>query len=239
MNGAKQKRETGELVTQTEAAKLLGVPPKAVLRLIERGILEPVAQRGTKRWFDLRDVSAASDALEQKLSFAGILETSVRAHTAATRVERKINALMEFFGMETLQPQPTKPQVEAHFAQGDRLALGSESLSPADMMRWAKIIMRIDSSYLTLVGHYLKKKEPWVVFLLGTDRALRAVPIEQMQDDPDTVMAVSMLSYARKCLVGEAYIYCRFTLGRQKADIKFPDNARGEMNDIIGALLRS
>jgi len=236
---AKQKHGSDELVTKAEAAKLLCVPPRAVSRLVERGILEPVKQRGTKMWFDLRDLSAASDALDQKLSFSGILEMSTRAHTAAARVERKLNALLLFFGFEELRPQVTKPEIEANELRGqDLIALGASKMTPSDMMMWARTIMRVDDNYLRLSEYYLRKGDPWVVLLTGTNNLIATIPVDEMSE-PDTAMAVSMLSHARKHLISEAYNYCRYRYGKKIADMSFPDKMRGEMNDIISALIRT
>jgi DNA-binding transcriptional MerR regulator len=236
----KQKQGSGELVTQTEAAKMLGVPPRAILRLMERGILEPAKTRGKTRWFALRDVSAASDALEQKLSFSSILEKSTQAHTAASRVERKLNALLEFFGIDVLQPIPTQEQIEANELKGyDLIAKGATGMKPADIMHWAKAMMRVDDAYLRLASYYSRKADTWNALVAGTNALLRGVTIEMLRESPDMAMAVSLLSYARKNLIAEAYGYCRYTMGKKLADIEFPDMMRGEVNDVIATLIRS
>lgn len=235
----KQKQGPGELVTQTEAAKMLGVPPRALLRLMERGILEPAKTRGKTRWFDLRDVSAASDALEQKLSFSSILTKSTQAYATATRLERKLNALLTFFGIEEVRPIPTKEEIEANQLKGyDLITKGVAGMKPADVMHWAKSMMRVDDAYLRLATYYLKKPDTWNPLVIGTSHLLSSITVHMIQENPDMAMAVSLLSYARKNLIAEAYGYCRYTMGKKLANVEFPDMMRGEVNDVIATLIR-
>ena len=235
---SKRRAPTGEQVSIEEAATMLGVPIKAVRQLVKKGVLEEARRENKRSFFHLKDLREAAQYLERKLDLGLVHHTALRALTASSRVERKLDLLLSFFGAH-YQPLSTEEldveavHLKARFYQHGELPL----LEASDVFEWAQTLLRIDQPYLDLMSAVTRDIEPWRPFLESADRLLLDMPEERVSLEPDMQAAYGVLEYARRALRQTAYMYCRFERGRKAADMTFPETARGNVNEILLAIL--
>ena len=222
------------LLTRIETARALNVPAKAISRLIEKGVLEPAKVEGTKQWFYISDISAAAEALEQKLDIVSLAHTALKAYAVATRTERKLDQVLQLLGVRDKPIRLSKTAMMGlYYRCRDILRSDLSDLSVETLMSWAKDLLGIGEEYLILLAFYTKNREPWAPILWAAQRMMESASGAK---EKELQSAYAYLDFARRCFRQTAYFYCRFQVGREEADLRFPE-AKGNVHETLASLV--
>lgn len=206
----------GDYMTKAEAAEALGVTAKMVDVYDRRLLLEAHYPKGARagKHFLREDVFALADLrAEHKGDFLRrIPQIALRAAAASRRVEKKLDDLMSFLGLNDAALSLEVTDIAAFHLQVEDAARAP--VHAADVMDWAKKLLAVHEEYFELVHLHLGDDEPWKPYLeLARELARKARPGSR-----DSIF----IEYARANLRNVAYFYERTFRSPREADAKFP-----------------
>lgn len=224
-----------DLLTTQEAAKMLGVPIRALKTLIQKGVLEPEVGDTKKRGFRLSDLSALAQALSKKMDLSSIGHMALKALAIATRADRKINQLYEAVGFRVLD-LPLEEASAVALYQRTQEALFQMEFSPDEVTEWARVFLAMSEEYLKLLELYTESEEPWKVFMDLGAHLSEAAPVEKFTYRKDLEAAWGLLRVGRNHLRQVSYFYARQKLGARKAGQLLPDAQLSTTETVLNLL---
>ncbi len=227
-----------ELLTTDEAARALSIPVRSLRRLVQQGLLKAARKENTRYWYSPKDLAACATALSADVTVVSATNLAARALVSANRAEEKLDQVLSFLGMSYDPLETTRvAMLEEHAVARRYLHMNLDILDANEVFVWSKRLLKMDRCYLALLAFELEEIDPWNTFLDAADRILAKYHPKVIETDRSMKMACGMLDHARRALVQNSYLVCRIRDGQQVAEAMFPEALRGEVNDIIQALL--
>lgn len=207
---------TGLYLTPVETAEVLGVSVEMVHVYDRRQLLEayyPDGRKAGKR-FLAEDVYALHELRqEHKGDFLRRLpQLAMRAIVTSRRVEKRLDELMQFLGLNdtVLSLEPTNVTL-LHFQVEKALTL-PRAEGDAELLDWAKKLLAINEEYLDLVKLHLGEEYPWKPYL----------DLARVLSEKSEGRQRSFIEHARANLRNVAYFYERAYRGARAAEKLFP-----------------
>lgn len=194
-------------LTTAQAATILGIPERTVLRMESDGLL-----RREGKYLNEQDVYELNTIRSSSRRSDSLL--ALKALTVSLRVERQLEELKIYLGMNSVKLEVEEEAVLSLFNKAKRTTRQDLLLRPVE--EWARILIVIDEQYLTLVEAYTGEEEPWQPF------TQIAHWLYEIADTHDTRVRVD---YVRRNLRNVAYFYARRRYGRNKANQRFSDES--------------
>lgn len=224
-------------VSYQEAAKQLGVNVKTVYRMVRDGLVRPVYQDGQDR---LRADELAA-VLELRYQNLTVAEIAALAKTATARVmtlERQLNRLNEFLGLDIPALSCNPDDVVARYAEVEVL-LGTELLPLSDVqfiVRWSRRFYAMGHEQFQLIADHTADPEPWAKILKLATRMFMEQPRHQ---DPDLEQAYRHLLVGRRFMRQAAYFYVRARHGYHVSNRLFREIQGGFDHAILSTAFPS
>lgn len=211
-------------MTKPEAARTLGVTASMVEVYANKGLLDPHYPNGKRagQHYLAEDVYALSELRTQHQGdfFRKLPQIAMRAVVTSRRVERKLDELMSFLGMNDVSLGTERDDVLAfHMKVLELMARTDEDLDekqlPDDVVFWwAQRILALNEEYFELVRMHLLEEKPWELYL-GAAQQLVARAKKGTK-------AHAFMEHARANVRNAAYFYERGAVGPKEAKKAFP-----------------
>jgi hypothetical protein len=213
------------LFTKTQVARTLMLPRRALDRMIEQGILQPVTPEGEKAYFYAADIAGVLSVIEDKVHLSKIWNRVLVAYARSARNERKIDEILSLLGAKEERLPMEEWAIEKLFNKiSSCLKKDLRTLSADEVFEWAKTFLAMDHEYLAVVTHFLKTSEPWFQPLLLGQKILDHAPRHLFSDRKDLEVVYGYFMFAFRSFRQESYFHCRTLTGSAKtAGLKFPD----------------
>jgi hypothetical protein len=207
---------TGLYLTPQETAEVLSVSVEMVHVYDRRQLLEayyPDGRKAGKR-FLAEDVYALAELRQdQKGDFLRKLpQLAMRAVVTSRRVEKRLEELMQFLGLNDVALSLEPRDVALLHFQVERALEMPKIEGDHELLDWAKKLLAINEEYLELVKMHLGDDYPWKPYLdLARKLSERASGRHR-----------SFIEHARANLRNVAYFYERSFRGPKAAERTFP-----------------
>lgn len=220
-----------DTVTFSKAAEKLGVSLRTIQRMVRDGWIRPVYQDG----HDLirtDELAAVQELRYQNLTLA---EVSVMAKLSAAKVltlERQLDRLTEFFGIDVPVLSTEYDDVLAQYAEVESL-LREEMLPLSDVrfvIQWSRRFYAMGEEQFQLISDYTADPEPWSKILKLATKMFSEKPRHQ---DPELEQAYRHLLVGRRFMRQAAYFYVRRQHGYDKASRLFKEVKGGTSYAIL------
>ena len=235
-------RETyQELLSEAQAAKLLGVSRASVCRLTRDGVISYVSEhknrerggRDFSRKYDPSEIAAVASVREAKLSVPKLANVAMRAIAAATRNERRLNDIYALLGLDGFVLGTSPEEVQQLYIKA-QAALEQPGTPPKkELMFWAKVFYNIHEEYFPLITQQTYSQEPWRVFTDLAERLAVEAPVHYFHIDRELASVYGYIEAGRKNLRSSAYLYARKIHGIVKVNKLFPEVRGGFDEEII------
>lgn len=219
------------LITQTEAAEILGVTRRHLYNIVRQGRLFPVdtGSRTSEMLFRVEEVYAMLELKTRRLDLADTTNLAVQAHALSRSTKRQLEKLCQLMGLETHKLDHHEDAMYSLYSRAVHAAAEPlENASGATISEWAASLNAIDESYLRLLEAYTLDQNPWAPFLALANSLMLLMP-ESVAGDLDLKFAYTCLDYARKHLRHVAYFYVHTKLGESVAKDTFGINVDDEV----------
>lgn len=211
-------------MTPREAAKVLGVSASMVDVMDRRELLDayyPEGPRAGKRFLS-EDIFALAELRSTYGSDLAkrTLQIAIKAAVASRRVERKLDDIMTFLGVNDVALSTEKDDVMAfHMKVIEELARTDEDLAEKprhdeEIMGWAKKLLALSEDYFALVRLHLLEETPWELYLELAHRLVARTK--------KGTKTYAFMEHARAAVRNAAYFYDRGTVGPKEAKKTFP-----------------
>lgn len=211
------------LLTQAEAAKLLGVSQRHLRNMARVGYIRPakLQKRDGRPLYRPEDVHALVELRSRPLDLQSTASTAMQAHMLSRSIANKLDKLCRFLGLENNRLRTDEDSIYAlHLRVQETLKEDHTELSAAAVIEWASIFNSFDEYYLQLLEDYTLSPSPWEIYLqLANDMAAAKSP------DPNTNLgfAYACLNASRRNLRHVAYFYTATKRGVRDANRLFVD----------------
>lgn len=233
---AKGSSQEEELVSITEAARILRLTEQTVHALCRRDILKPVTSRRRAKFFHMRDITAYAEVSGKSLGIAEITDIALRAHVLARSTELRMRDLYHSLGYDIPSLETDEESILALYIRADEGRHLTEANGETLIREWAHAFYSIDEAYLALVRQYTGSDEPWKVFIDLSNHLMTLAPISQFTARPDLEAVYSYLKVSRHNLRITSYYFCRGIHGPDLADKVFKEN-KGIIEEIVTFLM--
>jgi phage terminase Nu1 subunit (DNA packaging protein) len=232
-------RSVDELLTTSQASKILGVTVKQVRNLINRGVLiaqsregktatstfhvrlsDVLIAKGTRRRRAGRKLSGYDAALMAKQAFA-----EVRAmRSEFERLKFGMGLRIQGLDFSELGVQEVLAKIEHALTEIPR------ALTPFEVWQWARLFYSIGEEYFEIVEQHTGDKEPWKNFLALGQKLVKEAPRFY---DKEIEMAYGFLALSRTIMRQAAFFYVRNKYGRRVSGKMFPETADEIVSPVI------
>lgn len=220
-----------------EVARALNVTVPAVRHLVRDKLLVPVRVSHDNSWFDTKDVAVLVSATQGNITAPTAQRKAIEAIALATRTERKLEQLLQMFGVEHGPLELSEENlIRLHLLAREVPNQAAEHMSMDDLMEWARLFFRLNEHTLKLISMYSHDLEPWRVFINAGEHILSHIPRTRRELEPGVSQAYNYLHMGLRSFRQCAYLYCRDNQGRSAACLKMPDVSRDSLNDTILSL---
>lgn len=224
------------LISLTEAAKILGVSKKQVQRKVSGGLLK-AHYLGRYTLFNPNDVYELSELENSGLSFTQIALMAKKAHMSAIRSERIVDrliALLEFdYPIISLDKADV---VSLHIRTEDALKQVT-SYSLKEVTEWTRVFLAIGEEYFEAIAEYTKSEEPWEPYVKLAQKISLDAPREDILHDREVRIIYGCLSKARTSVRQTAFFYIQSKFGMSIARRLFPESKADVHEDILSIAL--
>lgn len=215
-----------DLISPTEAAKVLGISRSRVYQLARINALPAEGEFSSGMKFSLRKVVAYGEARAGKKSHSLGLDGAQRRieglEATVAEQERRLEALERLLGLDA----PTLSYEEVDVVAMDwkaKEALKDPSPSLEDVVEWAGVLSAVHQEYLGFIERYTNNPEPWAVLSRAGEHVYRNGPSGSELDHIEARPAYKSLSRARAHLLRVAWAYQVQHHGIRAAQATFPE----------------
>lgn len=208
------------------AAKMLGVTPGTIYRMVQQGALTAVPRAGGRireQHFRTHDVAALAEARSKPRKPAALLAEQAIALSKSNA--RRLDELCRVLGLDVAVLETSEEAIVALYLKAEEMQLGERMRvreNPKEILEWARAIYAIDENYLSLVHHFTAIEEPWDVFLRLAQRLCEEAPHERFALHKELEHAYGYLEAARRSIRHVAFFYNRQKTTRIK-DARFDE----------------
>jgi excisionase family DNA binding protein len=228
----------GEWLSETDAARMLGVTTRTIRRMARNGVLVPIRD-GKKVCYRYDDLAAASSVFASggTHDLMGVMLVASKALASARRAESALEKLSTVLGID-IPKLPTERDEVISLVERIKHALQQNlphHATEKDVLEWARVFYGVTEEYLELVGFVTGSQEPWRYFILLAQEFAEQTPVD-LRFKQDLARVYAYMEAARRHLRNAAYFHARAKGGRRFADKFFPDASIDVHERIINYL---
>lgn len=225
------------LLSSEETAEMLDISTRQLNRLCHSQTLNAIFPNGkgmrSPRFFKESDVMAYLEIKDKKLDLPTLATLSRQAYVTSRAVERQLEQLMYYLGIDLPQLSHKRADVMRLYVQAeDALEIADRDIKPEKVLEWARVFYAVGEEYLWLIENLLEDPEPWKMLLELANDLYKNAPRTKFNNDKKLASAYGFLDAGRKNLRNVSYFYIRNNHGPRAASLAFPV-AHGDKDERI------
>jgi excisionase family DNA binding protein len=223
-----------DLLTQEEAAEVMGCTKRTIQNLTKSGQLRIAAGDGfkLKRLYHRTEVEALREAREGSFDLAHANAIAHQAWAMARQNERMIKKLFDFLGFNVPRLKMRDRDIISLYAQMEEMLGNTLDLDPTEVQSWAEVFYAMKEEYFQRVMEVTDDDEPWRIPLELVRRMCKEAPARKFSADKELASAYGYLDVARRALRSVSYFYVRALHGKKVAEQVVP-NAADEHEQVL------
>lgn len=230
-------RQPEDLISRTEALKLLGVGKNTLAKMVRNGELDQyyLTREDGKRatGYSREQIECRADLAEKGIDLASLASMTLGDKARIRVLERKVDDLLTLFGLNHEELPTEEEEVLALYLEAKNKSF--ERFPGKDVVaRWCRILYGFTEQYLAVLEFHTKNDEPWHPFWRIATQLLRLFPRGVAEFEYYRGFLLSALQHLRNTI----YVYVCRRNGPKTAGKIFPETAdRTPVDDLYRFLL--
>jgi hypothetical protein len=223
-----------ELVTSTEAARLLHVSTRRMQQMIRAGFLPPHPSSTAKqRYFRMRDVLALQEIRSKghQLDANYVLARESAMETQALR--REVERIRFVLGIDIPTIATDRDTVVSLVLKGEDELRAPPTMDHETLLEWGKVFHGLSEAHFESITFHTGAKEPWRVFLTLAKKLVAEENRAITRTDLELASIYRLLAATQRRLRETAYFYIRAEYGKAYAARLLPEVKGCPHEDVI------